>query len=137
MLAVQQTEHGVLEVVRVGGSDVDNVDVCILYQIFVGSVCGCREGAFAGFEELLCAGAGGGRGSCGDSVLYIGDVAGRGVEHQVFGEFCEGQAGKASASENEALGGAYFQRCLRLLAIILVSFLEDTDVGDWNALALI
>lgn len=62
--------------VRVRCSHVDDVDVLVGHQLFVGAVGGGIRGAFAVFEELPCS-VGGGRGSGGhDGVLDIADVTG-------------------------------------------------------------
>ncbi len=56
--------------------DVDDVDVFVFDELFVGSVGGCGGGTFACFEELLCSRGRRGRGGCRDGMLYIGDIPG-------------------------------------------------------------
>ena len=72
---------------RVRRGDVDDIDVWVFGELFVGAVGRGGGGTFAGFDELFGAGGVGGGGGGGDGVLYIGDGAGGGVDHEVFGEF--------------------------------------------------
>lgn len=51
-LAGLQAEHGVLVVVRVWRGDVDDVDVLVGHQVFVGAVGSGGGGAFAVLEEF-------------------------------------------------------------------------------------
>ena len=73
--------------VGVRGGDVDDVDVWVFDQFFVGAIGSGGRGAFAGFEELFGAGGGGGGGRGSDGVFYIRDGAGGRVDDEVFGEF--------------------------------------------------
>lgn len=71
-----QTEHGILVVVRVRCSHVDDVDVLVGHQLFVGAVGGGVGGTLAVLEEFPCS-VGGGRRSGGyDGVLDIADFTG-------------------------------------------------------------
>lgn len=56
VLARQEAQHGVLVMVGMRGGDVDDVDVWVFDEVFVGAVSGGGGGAFAGFEELFRAG---------------------------------------------------------------------------------
>lgn len=78
--------EGVGKVVRVGGGDVDDVDVGVGDEVGVGAV-GFGGGGRADFgEELLGLGDGGGGAGGGDDVFDVVDAAGGGVDDEVFGE---------------------------------------------------
>lgn len=80
-LVVREAQHDVLEVVRVGGGDVDYVDGGVLHEVRVGAV-GRAEGfgvLLAGDyfgDEFLGAGFAGGAGDAGDEVGDVGCVSG-------------------------------------------------------------
>ena len=62
--------------VRVRGSHVDNVDIFVGHQLFVGTVGNGIGGAFAVLEELPCSVGGGGRSGSHDGMLDIADITG-------------------------------------------------------------
>ena len=88
---VREAEHDVLEVVGVRGGDVDDVDIWVFDEFFVGAV-GCTWGvdtllAFDHLrDELFGAGFAGGAGDAGDEVDDVGCVSGCGVDENVFDE---------------------------------------------------
>lgn len=88
MLVVFETQHGVLIVVRMGGGDVDDVDVGVLDEFRVGAVgFGVGGGGdVAFFEEVAGAGGGTAGGGGGDGVLDVVNVAGGWGDEEVEGE---------------------------------------------------
>lgn len=80
-LVVREAEHYVLEVVGVRCGDVDDVDVWVFGQLFVGAVGGAVSVgrvllAFHEFrDEFLGAGFAGGAGDAGDEVYDVGYIA--------------------------------------------------------------
>jgi hypothetical protein len=73
-----------------GSSDVDYIDIGIVCELVVGTVCFCGRGGANVAEEGFGAGFGGGGCCCCDGVVDVGYVAGEGVGEEVF---CEGWMG--------------------------------------------
>ena len=106
ILSRLQTQHGILEMVRVRGSNVHNIDIGIIHEVIVGAIRFCRRGGTDVFEELLSAGlargAGGGDNGVDDGI----DAAGLGVDEEIFGE----GLGDAPGGEDAPADGGGFSR---------------------------
>lgn len=86
MLPGLEGENGVLEMVGVGGGDVDGVNVRVGDEFFVGAVRDHGGGELVFGDEVLGGLKGGGGTDCGDGVFDVGSAALGRVAHEVFGE---------------------------------------------------
>lgn len=65
--------------------NVNDVNVGVLDQLFVGAVGLCERGTASLFQKLFGSRLGGGRGSGDNGVADVSDIARRGVNCQIFG----------------------------------------------------
>lgn len=92
-----EAEHGVLVVVAVGRGDVDDVDVGVGGELFVGAVGFGGLGGSDFFEKFLGS-VGGGRGGCSDDDVFdVFDAAGFRVGPEISGEGLSDAAGGKDA----------------------------------------
>jgi hypothetical protein len=92
-----QTQHGILVVVRVRGSDVDNIDIRIRNEFLIGAVRFCGRGRTNIFEELFGARSAGGARGGHDGVCDGGDATGLGVDEEVSSECLGNSTGSKNA----------------------------------------
>jgi hypothetical protein len=86
MLTCFKGQHGILEVVRVGCGNVDNIDVRIVNKLCVGSIGFSCARCLDVFQELRGAGSGGGRRCGSNDMLNIVNIASSRISKDIFRE---------------------------------------------------
>lgn len=86
MLVGKQAKHGILIVMGVRRSDVDDVDIWVFRELLIGAIGQSRRWTLACFEELFSSRAAARR-CCGCNCVFdIGYLTGGGIQHQILGE---------------------------------------------------
>ena len=110
ILASLECEHGVLEVVAVGGGNVDDVDIGVRDELSVRAVGLGGRGPLDLFDEAGGAVGGARRGNGGNLVADVVDVADGGVAEQISTECCDNRLDTRTQDEEHVCRAAYSRR---------------------------